>query len=60
VKQPDHFVEAKSRLAMALDILLNGGYVCSDRDQHLANRIESILLACKEAEDYYDKQGMLK
>jgi len=60
MKQPDYFVDAKSRLAMVLDMLLNGGYVCSDRDYHLANRIEKVLLDCKEAEPYYDKNGMLK
>ncbi len=60
MKQPDYFVDATSRLAYVLELLLNGGYVCSDRDQHLANRIESILLACKEAESYYNEKGMLK
>lgn len=60
MKQPDYFVDAKSRLAMVLDMLLNGGYVCSDRDQHLANRVEEVLLACKEAEPYYDTKGNLK
>jgi hypothetical protein len=32
----------------------------SDRDLHLANRLQSILLACHEAKEYYNKFGNLK
>lgn len=60
MRQPDNFADAVSRIAAVKAKLINGGYHMSDRDLHLANRLQSILLACHEAKEYYNKFGNLK
>jgi len=56
----DNFEDAVSRLAAIKSLLYNAGYVVSDRDLHLANRIQELLLAIHEGRPYYDQNGNLK
>lgn len=56
----DNFDDSISRIAAIKAKLINGGYHMSDRDLHLANRLQDILLACDESEEYYNEFGNLK
>ena len=58
--KPDHFECAIVYLKVTKRLLLNGGYVNSDRDQHLASRIEELIKQCEDSKSFYNEFGNLK
>jgi len=55
----DNFEEATSRIQYAHSVVHNAGYHHSDRDLHLAQRLEQLILDIASTRNYYDENGNL-
>jgi hypothetical protein len=55
----DNFEDATSRIQYAHSVVNNAGYHRSDRDLHLAQRLEQLILDIASTRNYYDENGNL-